>query len=246
MFHSRLKVFLLTTVAAIAVAGCNNHFTLYRVDSTAVNFQTLVTGQLDPAPKQVHLLKLTHFANPAEKQHGGTVAEIYDKNAHLNWYDITQTAAEPLRTVRFKNQFGQHSVRIQAPKSLLVPAQKTSDPTSAFPSSLDHYKCYEGVNVPTAPTLPVVTLTDQFVTDISLQVGPPRYFCVPVSKQIPGAPPEPIKNEKNHLAVYELPPKDKLVEITTEDQFGDKELKVKRLVFLAVPTEKQVVVPAPP
>jgi hypothetical protein len=246
MIHSRLKVILLAMFVVIAVVGCQNHFTIYRVTPATVDFQALVAGQLDPAPKQVHLLKLTHFANPAKKQHSGTVVEIHDKNAHLNWYDISQTAAEPLRTVRFKNQFGQHSVRFQAPRSLLVPAQKTSDPASTFPDSLDHYKCYEVVHVSLVPTLPSVTLTDQFGTEQNLPVGPPRFFCVPVSKQKPGAPPEPIKNKKNHLAIYELPPKDKDVEIATKDQFGDRELKVNALVFLAVPTEKQVVVPAPP
>ena len=92
-----------------------------------------------------------------------------------------------------------------------------------------------------------VTLEDQFGTEQSLQVGPPQYFCVPVSKQIPGAALEPIKNKKSHLAIYELPPRPKDVTITTRDQFGDKDpLVVDRLVFLAVPTVKQVVVPAPP
>jgi hypothetical protein len=246
MTHSRLKVFLLTAVAATVLAGCHNHFAFYKVTPAEVDFQAQVKGQLDTAPKGVHLLAITHFANPVEKQHGGTVKKIQDRNEHLNWYSIEQTAAEPLRTVRFKNQFGQHSVRIQNPRSLLVPAQKTSDPDSSFPESLDHYKCYEVVDVPLAPDLPVVTLVDQFGTEQSLQVELPQFFCLPVSKQIPGAAPEPIKNEKNHLAIYKLPERPKDVTISTRDQFGDKDLEVNLLVFLAVPTEKQAVVPAPP
>lgn len=246
MAHSRLEVVLLAAVVATALAGChNNHYTIYKVEPREVDFQAAVSGQFDVAPKQVHLREITHFANPAEKQHGGTVAKIGDGNAHLTWYDIDQSDPEPLRTVRFKNQFGQHSVRIKGPKSLLVPTEKTSDPGSVFPDSLDHYKCYEVVAVPTAPTLPVVMLVDQFGTEPSLQVGPPRYFCLPVSKQLAGAAPEPIKNKKNHLAIYELPPRPKDVTITTQDQFGDQDLVVDRLVYLAVPTTKQHVEPAP-
>lgn len=246
MLQSRLKIVLLTAVVATALAGChNNHFALYKVEPREVDFQAALKGQFDLAPKQVHLLEITHFANPAEKQHGGTVAKIRDRNAHLTWYDIEQANPEVLRTVRFKNQFGQHSVRIKAPRSLLVPTEKTSDPGSVFPESLDHYKCYEVINAPTVPNLPVVTLADQFGTKPSLQVGPPRFFCLPVSKQLPGAAPEAIKNKQNHLAIYELPPQPKDVTISSRDQFGNQDLIVDRLVFLAVPTTKQAVVPAP-
>ncbi len=247
MTHSRLRIFLLAAVAATVVTGCLQHFTIYEVEPETVSFQAAVTGQFDTTPKQVELRRISHFANPAAKQIPGTEpTKIWQRNAHLNWYDIVQADPELLRTVRFKNQFGDHSVRIKDAKSLLVPAEKTSDPDSSFPETQDHFKCYEVVATLSLPDLPVVNLEDQFGTEQGVPVGAPQYFCVPVSKQLPTGALEKIKNEKNHLAIYRLQPRPKDRDISTLDQFGDKNLDVERLVFLAVPTEKRAVVPPPP
>jgi hypothetical protein len=246
MIHSRLNVLILTVVAAIALVGCQNHFVFYKVAPETVAFDLLLEGQLDDAPRDVTLMSLSHFANPVEKRHDGKVERINNRNAHLSWYDLYQPHLEPTRTVRFNNQFGQHSVRIQEAKSLLVPTRKTSDPAgSSFPSTLDHYKCYEIVHLSLVPSLPSVMLTDQFGTEGSLPVGDPVYFCVPVSKQRIGAEVEPIKKEAFHLAIYELPAKAKTAAIVTRDQFGDHSLAVEELVYLAVPTIKQEVEPPP-
>ena len=125
-----------------------------------------------------------------------------------------------------------------------MPAQKTSDEGSEFPDSLDHYKCYEIVAVNTMPDLPSVTLRDQFDTENDVQVLEPRLFCVPVSKNLPQSEPiGRITNEKDHLVIYNIPPRPHEREIQTRDQFEDLQLLVTESLMLAVPTEKQAVAP---
>jgi hypothetical protein len=51
-----------------------------------------------------------------------------------------------------------------------------------------------------------------------------------------------IMNEEDHLAVYDISPKDHQVGIAVKDQFEEREVKVIRSVMLAVPTKKQAVV----
>jgi hypothetical protein len=164
----------------------------------------------------------------------------------LNWYFLKQKQAEPRRTIRFHNQFGQHSVDIGFPKFLLVPAQKLSDEGNVFPVSLDHYKCYEVIKINSMPHLPRLILDDQFVSEEKVQVKNPRFFCVPVSKHLPGTTPEDrIMNPDDHLAIYDITSELSQRKIKVKDQFGGRVLRVTRSVMLAVPTEKQVVVTHP-
>ncbi|MFW9817811.1 MAG: hypothetical protein ACFFEW_17990 [Candidatus Thorarchaeota archaeon] len=213
-----------------------DHFKVYEVGRVQVDFRVRLTGQLDADPKEADLGALSHFANPTQKDHAGTQVGVKDTNRHLNWYTLSQQQPEPRRTIRYLNQFGQHSVDIRDPKFLPVPAQKTSDEGSVFPESLDHYKCYAVIQVNTAP-LPVVTLSDQFGSEQNVQVGEPRFFCVPVMKERE----REIVDADTHLAVYGIPPQAHELEIKSRDQFGERALMVTRSVLLAVPTEKQAV-----
>ncbi len=219
------------------------HFKVYEVEQLLWDFQVRLTDQFDTAPKEANLDTLTHFANPTSKVlPTGAKSSIKDTNRHLNWYTIRQEQPEPRRTIRFINQFGQHSVVIRNPRYLLVPAQKTLVEGSVFPDSLDHYKCYEVIRVNLAPNLPVVTLEDQFGSEQNVQVRQPRYFCLPVRKQREGKPPHNIMNAKDHLTIYDIPPRPIQREIEVLDQFEGQPLFVIRSVMLAVPTEKQAVV----
>ena len=243
-----LAVWRAAVAVALVLPACVrglDHFKVYEVEKIAVSFKVKLSDQLTLPLHDVKLEALTMFANPTRKKHGNVGVGIQDKNAHLTWYALTQPQAEPRRTVRFRNQFGQHSVDIKTPRFLLVPAQKTSDAGSAFPESLDHYKCYEVIAVNTAPALPVVALQDQFGAKPAVQVGKPRFFCTPVRKVRDRHPPVGVKNAKDHLAVYNLPPQPHATAIKTRDQFGNRALKVIRSVMLAVPTEKQVAVAHP-
>ena len=220
-----------------------DHFKVYEVDEVEVDFRVRLTDQFDDAPKEAHLVALKYFANPTSKIHdNGAQVSIKDANRHLNWYAIVQEQREPLRTIRFINQFGQHSVDIRNPRFLLVPTEKTSDEGSVFPESLDHYKCYEVVQVNSAPPPQVVTLGDQFVSQQTVKVGQPRFFCLPVMKEREGGEVHDIMNAEDHLAVYDITPKKHVLGIGVRDQFEDRALKVIRSVLLAVPTKKQDVV----
>ena len=218
-----------------------DHFKVYEVDKVEVDFHVRLTDQLDAAPKEARLEALKYFANPTRKVHHNAKVDIKDANRHLTWYAIIQEQPEPRRTIRFVNQFGEHSVDIGKPRFLLVPTQKLSDEGSVFPETLDHYKCYEVIKVNAAPQLPVVTLGDQFGSE-QVQVRRPRFFCLPVMKEREGGAVYDIINAEDHLTVYDISPKDHQLEIEVKDQFDSRALKVIRSIFLAVPSEKQVVV----
>jgi hypothetical protein len=235
--------FVFVLVFAAGATGLD-HFQVYTVKNVEVSFDIRLTDQFDPAAKKGQVVAITHFSNASRKVHGHTQVGIKDTNAHLTWYALKQPQAEPRRTVRFRNQFGQHSVDIREPRFLLVPTQKTSHAGSEFPKTLDHYKCYAVIKVNTAPPLPVVKLGDQFGSRTA-QVGKPVLFCTPVRKQRKEEKPPELFDAKTHLAIYALPEMPKAVSIKTRDQFGQHQLNVLRSVMLAVPTEKQVFVPHP-
>lgn len=237
-------------VAAVALLGCRtapgpapaklDHFLVYEVERVEAGHEVRVSDQFNLPLAPAVLEIQTHFANPARKHHAGGSAGIVDTDHHLSWYTLREQ--QPRRTVRFRNQFGQHSVDTGPSAFFLVPTQKTSHPGSEFPRDLDHYRCYRVVRVNTAPALPVVQVGDQFETVGGLQVGPPVLFCNPARKVREGEPPVGVQNADDHLAVYSLPPATVERGIAVRDQFGDRDLRVRRRVLLAVPTEKQVFV----
>ena len=219
-----------------------DHFKVYEVDKVEVGFRVRLTDQFADNPKESHLHSLSFFANPTSKVHkNGEEVSIKDKNAHLTWYEIDQEQQEPRRTVRFANQFGEHSVDIKDPRFLLVPTQKISDEGSEFPESLDHFKCYEVIEVNTAPQPPVVKLSDQFGSE-QVKVRRVRFFCLPVMKERENGEVYDIMNAADHFAVYDITPKEHQLGIAVKDQFEERDLKVIRSMFLAVPSEKQAVV----
>lgn len=244
-----LTRFASAAVAAAALLLCLSacttldHFQVYEVVKVPAEHKVRLSDQLNLPLADALLEAQTHFANPTRKLHAGNEVGIQHTNHHLSWYTLAaQQPPEPRRTIRFRNQFGQHSIDTGDDRYLLVPTQKTSDPNSEFPADLDHYRCYEVVQVNTAPALPVVQLGDQFGTVQNLQVGPPVLFCPPVRKVREGENPVGIQNADDHLAIYELPPQPVEIGISVTDQFGERDLQVIRRVFLAVPSEKQVVV----
>jgi hypothetical protein len=239
-----LLALLLGLVGAERAVGLD-HFRIHEVKRVKAAFKVGLIDQFDPALKKAEVRAITHFANPSRKVHGATQVGIEDPNAHFTWYLLRQPQPEPRRTVRFRNQFGQHSVDIRDPRFLLVPAQKTSHAGSSFPKTLDHYKCYQVVRIHAAPPLPLVLLGDQFGSQQNAQVGKPTLFCLPAQKQREHEKPLELFDAKTHLAVYALPPAPKPVRIKARDQFGERALAVTRALMLAVPTEKQAVVAHP-
>lgn len=219
-----------------------DHFRFYEVEPVGVEFKVRLTDQFAPVAKPAKLVRLTHFGNPSRKVHAGFETGVKRPDDHLTWYDIDQPAPEPRRTIRFVNQFGQHSVDTRNALSLLVPTWKTSHEGSEFPERLDHYKCYQVIRVNVAPGLPVVLLGDQFGSQQNVQLIGPRFFCQPALKQREGFEEKPIFDKETHFAVYRATQQDRQVEFTTKDQFGEYELKTRRTAMFAVPTIKQVFV----
>lgn len=215
-----------------------DHFLVYEHAPFPAGFAVALQGQFDNFPQQANLPQHTHFANPVKKTHSGSTSPIADPWRHLVWYRILSSASEPIRTVRYRNQFGLASVRIQSPVFLVVPAEKLSHAGgSQPPTNADHYKCYQIVALGSVPPTPIVTLSDQFQTRSGVGVFSPRYFCVPVRKTHAGTV-FPINNPREHLVVYDLSPWTFQRQVITRDQFLVSDFVTQRAVWLAVPTEK--------
>lgn len=251
MIRHRLP--LLCAVAVLALLSTSgatfaqvlplDHFKVYEVSPVPAPFPVQLTGQFDAAGVPAQLREIDHFANPTKKVHGTVSIGIADENRHLDWYVLDQLLPEPVRTIRYRNQFGLQSIDIHLPRYLLVPAQKLSHPGSTFPEEADHYKCYEVINVNVVPAIPILGLSDQFGPQTNVQVGRPVYFCVPVRKERPNMEPVGVFNAIDHLTVYDITPRAINREVKARDQFGTWDLKTLRSVWLAVPTEKLAVVP---
>src|SRR6266508_3429385 len=97
-----------------------------------------------------------------------------------------------------------------------------------------HFRCYI-VSQQTPQAAETVTLSDQFLRNVTLTVDEPLQFCAPTSKN--GLP---IEEPEEHLTMYgaavELTPH---LTVFTEDQFGARTLEVVGARMLLVPTEKQ-------
>ena len=184
---------------------------------------------------------LTHFANPVQKiLDDGSVTPIKNKHRHLTWYNLHQEQTEPVRTVWINNQFGQQRVVVQDPISLLVPAEKTSDPDSRLAERLDHYKCYEIVDVIVGPETHSMSLQDQFGGLEDIQLGDPKHFCNPVRKERAGQVEDVIKRPHDHLTLYSISVIDVTVDFTITDQFlTEQDLQTDESRLLAVPTRKR-------
>jgi hypothetical protein len=98
-----------------------------------------------------------------------------------------------------------------------------------------HFRCYI-VSEQTPRPATAVTLTDQFLENVTLTVDEPLQFCAPTSKD--GLA---IREPEEHLTMYgaaaNLVPH---LIVSTEDQFGPRTLEAVGARVLLVPTQKQV------
>lgn len=242
-----MKTRFVATIACVALGlGCVrhrqlDHFKIYDVAPVQVSARVELTGQFDDGrPRGAVVTALTYFANPVAKRHR-TNYEIIDKSAHLTWYRIKQPRPEPVRTVRYENQFGGvYSFDIGPAELLAVPAEKR-EAGIGFPENLDHYKCYRVIRVNVGGAPPPVMLVDQF-GEQKTKVGKPLFFCVPVRKTHNGSL-NRIRNARDHLVVYAIDKKPAPRVIGVRDQFGARRLKVRQSVALAVPTRKRAWAP---
>jgi hypothetical protein len=193
----------------------------------------MLKGQFDQEPELAKPQFLKKFANPVSKNGEA----IFDKNAHLTWYNLTSYDPTIGRNVKVANQFGEQEIVIYGVVGLLVPALKRK-PGSVFPepTKLGHYKIYRVIDGQRVGK--PVKLEDQFHKR-EAEVYDPVAFAVPVSKEHHGRV-FPIHNKNAHLTIYKVKPsKDMPDVIDARDQFGlHRYLKMGRSYLLAVPSKK--------
>ena len=216
------------------VTGCQDHFKVYRVTASEASHAVELKGQFDrQGAHPARLGRVTHFANPVKKNKH----KIFHPNYHLTWYELEQRSQEPDRDVSLNNQFGDQTWGIGTPKYLAVPTQKIEQ-GGKFPSGLDHYKCYEVIDVRQSHKHEdPLTLEDQWTTQ-RVALGKPRFFCVPVEKTYQDET-TPIQLSAWHLAVYDITTETWKQDTEVVDQFGRKTLHVEESAWLCVPTTKR-------
>ncbi len=87
---------------------------------------------------------------------------------------------------------------------LLVPSAKSVPPAAApqsYVPGIDHFKCHRVVGV-RFEHIPGITVDDQFVGEIDVDLKRPRRFCVAVSKQVGEGPVEPRLDPAARLLCY--------------------------------------------
>lgn len=230
------------------ITGCEpppplDHFLIYEVVRAPLSREVVLTDQFSVDGKSAEIVARTHFGTPVRKLHeDGTADGIYNGSVYHIWYELDQEAEEPVRMVDFENQFGMHSVTIDEPLFLLVPARLQVDPEiDALPvPPLDHQKCYQVVDVSAAPTPPQVGLGGYVGTKADVQIGAPVLFCLPVAKAHDGETVGRVRPD-DHLAVYELGPEPVTQSIEAKDQFASHSIAILQRVWVAVPSRKLAV-----
>jgi hypothetical protein len=208
-----------------------DYFQIYDVANREATGKVLLQGQFDERPLKMELALLDFFANPVAKN----AEPIYDNNAHLTWYRGVQPP-EPMRAVVLETQFGRFEIRTGRAYGLLVPTQKVES-GSVFPKTLDHYKVYRLVDVEKIPDV-TLKLRDQFgASEARLRL--PLYFAAPVRKRHETKE-YPIQNERAHLLIFGITPRDLKKKVTLRNQFTKgTSLAIVRSLMLAVPSIKR-------
>ncbi len=206
-----------------------DYFNFYDVPNQDAGYVVALQGQFDRQPERVRCNYVNLFANPVSKNG----EPIYDKNAHFMWYDLYDPVPDPIRAVKFENQFGRQEAYIGRTYALLAPAQKRFR-GSVFPEKLDHYKVYCVLRA--ARVEKGVKLKDQFGS-CEAKVYDPVFFAVPVKKWWEGQT-YGIHNEKAHLVLYRTYPACAGKPLVARDQFSARSLQAYRSVLLGVPSVK--------
>ena len=206
-----------------------DYFKIYDVANQQAGNVVGLQGQFDKQPEKAQLTYLDFFGNPASKNG----QPIYDKNAHLTWYDLYDPTPDPTRLVAYENQWGQARIYIGRACALLVPTWKIEE-GSQYPEGLDHYKVYRVLQG--EPINQTAKVADQFGAS-ELRIYDPVFFAVPAKKWYEGQT-FGINNERAHLVIYRIYPEAAQKTIRTRDQFSQRIQNVLRSVLLAAPSVK--------
>ena len=197
---------------------------------------------------QYDVKKLDSLYNPVDKNNEG----ISDENSHLVSYDIKESKGESkfkkIEDVLVTNQFGDLTVDITNPKTLMVPSFKDhfEIPDEPINPEINHFKCYDAKESKDTPKFEKrnVSLVDQF-GNLNMEVYKPKTLCSPVDKNDEG-----VIDEENFLMCYDLKeikgePKFEKVSVFTNNQFGPEELEAKKPKQLCVPSTITYEIPGP-
>jgi hypothetical protein len=192
--------------------------------------QVTIQGQFDKEPRLCMLLNPDMFALPVSKNG----EPICNGNVSLIYYQISQDAKDPARTVTVKNQFGEQKIQMSKAVGLLVPSKTMKDGKKLL-GNLDHYKVYR---VDEGPCLKErVELQGAFGASKG-EVTCPRFFAVPVRKGIGRSWGIPIMNTRAHLVLYQITSGEMKKKVITTDQFGNHGLDLDGSTLFAVPSIK--------
>jgi len=178
-----------------------------------------ILNQFLPAAAQIELLEPDLLCAPSTKQ-------LVPPLDHFLRYDATGPDGPP---VTIDDQFGSQDTDLGDVKVFLVPADKNSE---GLADPFSHLTCHEILDG-NPPTGYDVTVSNQFGTDVPIDVGLPRELCVPTEKLITPGPVtidhlfqgfaslvvepirlcnpasknnEPISDFDSHLVCYDLQP----------------------------------------
>jgi hypothetical protein len=231
-----LGIVLAGSAAAQAPAPRLGHFKCYIATGEPVNETVGTQDQFDIADQTgfepTDVRQAVRLCNPVEKIHKRRVFPIPDRRAHLTLYLAPTHNIEPTRRVVVDNQFGKARLLTFNPLVLAAPTQKNNE---GFPEDLDHYKCYRAYG---ASAKAVVTLRDQFSVEERVEVGRPLLFCNPTRKIHAAGAVFGVNNATDHLVCYQTERRPFERSVTTLDQFGTHQLRLREADLLCAPTEK--------
>ncbi len=219
-----------------------DHFQCYVATGPTLSVPKVLTDQFS-GPDPVTVLAPFLFCNPASKD-GGPV--LGPPPEHLTCYVFSPSGA-PVGPIPIKNQFTEPAIAmidVFDPFALCVPSEKlsfgpttttttstTSTTTTSLPiPPLDHFRGYNAF----APNFTMVTITDQWIPPVAVDIGDAAAFFVPVEKDTPII--DPFTHLTGYLELTPLPFVPLSVDI--DNQFGPQTLIVVAPVALLVPTEK--------
>lgn len=242
------------------------HFLREQVDLVD-QFNEIDPDTGEPLPIGYDVLKPKMFCNPAIKPERDPEQGVLNFDAHLLSYKINEAHREPRhehQTVLMRDQFfSALPIKTVNPDRLMVPSGKSLD--GSVPAdqagAINHFKCYRvrplanfqsiSVNVADQFTDPDLDLTDPLAEPVGkdLVLVRPTRMCTPVDKNGEGIvvnPDADPADPRDHLMCYRVRTErgsrlNRRTEVTSNNQFRDEDLVLKRELEFCAPATKTVI-----
>ncbi len=160
---------------------------------------------------------------------------MYDKNAHLTWYDLYDPTPDPTRTVTYQDQFGKQMIYTgRATRCWCRPRRRSRAASSR--KRLDHYKVYQVLHGEPVDEGGRSSRTSS--ASRTSRSTTRMFFAVPVKKWYQGQTYGINNPNRPHLVIYRTYPQTTEKTIMTRDQFSQRYQNVFRSVLLGSPCKK--------